>query len=519
MTDGLVGYWNTKQGITGNTWNNIALDTEGLYNATITGATLQSDGVLFSGANDLVRISVPTELRTVGNPYTIEVLITQHSNASSRQLFGTGTYTSLDQWGAWYQHYEGNTWDTEIGHSVDYNSVNNQPLSIVATFNPSTKQLVYYFNGVHIQTFTITNNVKWAYGNNVDIGYDQYGDPTFQGLVHLLRIYNRALTSQEIQQNYAVGKEVGMIEPDPIPIIKPPKEPIYWQLQGIVPTDRPEPIYDIDGFDNPKSTFDTLKAKGKYMIAYFSAGTWENWRSDASRFPTSVRGNNVDGWEGERWLDIRQLDILRPIMEARADIALAKGAQAIEWDNIDGYANGAGFSLTKAHQVAYNTMLAEICHDRGLAAIYKNADLAIQLEPLFDALLIEEAYQWGDTNVFTPFINAGKPIWAIEYEGVLNCVDAGSKGIYLARYHIDLDRPPIEICGVVPQEGTILARVTQDGKLLLVGEFIEGNTIISLDTYGDLKVDEIIEGQPFSFKDNKLYVNEVIEGVDLDGTT
>lgn len=53
------------------------------------------------------------------------------------------------------------------------------------------------------------------------------------------------------------------------------------------------------------------------MICYFSAGSWEDWRPDAGQFPDSVKGNNLEDWPGEKWLDIRQIDVLAPIMGAR----------------------------------------------------------------------------------------------------------------------------------------------------------------------------------------------------------
>jgi len=45
-------------------------------------------------------------------------------------------------------------------------------------------------------------------------------------------------------------------------------------------------IFDIDLFDVPQSTIDTLHARGSKVICYISAGTWENWRPDGCRrFP------------------------------------------------------------------------------------------------------------------------------------------------------------------------------------------------------------------------------------------
>ena len=56
----------------------------------------------------------------------------------------------------------------------------------------------------------------------------------------------------------------------------------------------------------------------KWAICYLSAGTFEPWRPDASLFPTYLKGKSVSGFGEEKWLDIRQLTILLPIMEARA---------------------------------------------------------------------------------------------------------------------------------------------------------------------------------------------------------
>ena len=60
------------------------------------------------------------------------------------------------------------------------------------------------------------------------------------------------------------------------------------------------------------------------LICYIDVGTAENWRSDYSSFPASVMGSS-NGWPGERWLDIRQLAVLEPIMTARFQMCREKG--------------------------------------------------------------------------------------------------------------------------------------------------------------------------------------------------
>ena len=100
-----------------------------------------------------------------------------------------------------------------------------------------------------------------------------------------------------------------------------------------------------------------LHADGSAVVCYISAGSWERWRPDADRFPERVLGRS-NGWPGERWLDIRRRGVLRPIMEARLDMCARKGFDAVEFDNVDGYANRTGFPLTGADQLRYNVFLA-----------------------------------------------------------------------------------------------------------------------------------------------------------------
>lgn len=99
-----------------------------------------------------------------------------------------------------------------------------------------------------------------------------------------------------------------------------------WQVQytGAVDTSLDVDVYNLDLFDTPKSVIDNLHSQGKKVICYFSAGSFEDWRPDAQQFPSEVKGQNLDGWPGEKWLDIRRLDILLPIMEARMDMAVQK---------------------------------------------------------------------------------------------------------------------------------------------------------------------------------------------------
>lgn len=147
--------------------------------------------------------------------------------------------------------------------------------------------------------------------------------------------------------------------------------------------DAPAPaVYEIDGFDNPATTVAALHSKGAHVVCYIDVGAWENWRSDASNFPSSVLGSSAGS--GERWLDIRQLSVLEPLMTSRLQMCKSKGFDAVDPDNVDGYENSTGFPLTAQDQLTYNTWIAQESHAVGLGvALHNDNDQVAQLAPAF----------------------------------------------------------------------------------------------------------------------------------------
>jgi hypothetical protein len=110
-----------------------------------------------------------------------------------------------------------------------------------------------------------------------------------------------------------------------------------------------------------------------------------------------------NGWPGEKWLDIRKVGILGPIMKARLDMCDAKGFDAVEFDNVDGYQNHTGFKLTGADQLKYDVFLANQAHRRGMSAVLKN-DLGqiAKLLPYFDFALNEQCHQYHECGASIP---------------------------------------------------------------------------------------------------------------------
>ncbi len=190
-----------------------------------------------------------------------------------------------------------------------------------------------------------------------------------------------------------------------------------WQLSGKLDRSVDAQVYDIDGQDSSAADVAALKAAGRRVICYVNAGAFEDWRPDAKRFPKAVLGKELDGWPGERWLDIRRWQTLEPILAARFDTCRAKGFDAVEPDNVDGYANKSGFPLTAADQLTFNRRLADLAHRRGLAIGLKNdVEQAAELEPHFDFAVNEECAQYDECDRLAVFVAAGKPVFHVEYE-------------------------------------------------------------------------------------------------------
>ena len=152
-----------------------------------------------------------------------------------------------------------------------------------------------------------------------------------------------------------------------------------WQLTGTPDLGVPAALYDVDLFDTPAATVARIHAQGARAVCYFSAGTLERGRPDP--FPKAAAGKTLDDWPDERWLDVRALDRLGPVLERRLDLCVRKGFDGVEADNVDAYANDSGFPLRAADQLRFNRFLAREAHARGLSIALKNdLDQVAELE-------------------------------------------------------------------------------------------------------------------------------------------
>jgi hypothetical protein len=202
---------------------------------------------------------------------------------------------------------------------------------------------------------------------------------------------------------------------------KPTTAPWQWQLQGKIDLTVKAMVYEVDGFETPRSAVAKLHRRGRKAICYLDIGAWESYRPDAGKFPKKVLGKVYFGYPDERWLDIRRIDLLAPILRKRFDICKSKRFDAVEPDNLAGYENRTGFPLTGRDQLRFNRWVAREVHRRGMSVALKNDPEQVRkLVKDFDFAVVEECFAYDECEKYSPFVRARKAVFTAEYEKPLS---------------------------------------------------------------------------------------------------
>ncbi|MET0343732.1 MAG: endo alpha-1,4 polygalactosaminidase [Polyangiales bacterium] len=239
-----------------------------------------------------------------------------------------------------------------------------------------------------------------------------------------------------------------------------PEKGATWDLQliGPVNTSTNVDVVDIDAETSSKELIASLHRAGKKVICYVNAGAWEPYRRDSKKFPAEVLGKawSATKYADEKWLDIRRIDVLGPLMEARFDMAKEKGCDAIDADNVDGFddagsgADRTGFNLTHDDQLRFNRYIACAAHERGLAiGLKNNPSQADDLVADFDFVVSEQCFDYNECKRYQPFLTADKPVFLVEYQEDLSpnaeakfstmCTQADQLGISAILKNDELD--------------------------------------------------------------------------------
>jgi dihydropyrimidinase len=159
-----------------------------------------------------------------------------------------------------------------------------------------------------------------------------------------------------------------------------------------------------------------LHAQGVDTVCHVNAGTIAETNPGFSDLPPAVIGSPHKTRSNERYLDIRRLQMVVPVITQQIVACKNQGFTAIEPDGFDAYAEDSGFPLTAADTVRYATTLAHVAHGLGLRIAQKNVpELTEALMPHFDFAITESCFETGTCEQIAAYPKANKPAFNAEY--------------------------------------------------------------------------------------------------------
>jgi hypothetical protein len=187
-----------------------------------------------------------------------------------------------------------------------------------------------------------------------------------------------------------------------------------WQIGRVTPLQRTGKravdIYDIDGFLTTKAQVRAIHTSWQAStlphpkaICYLDLA-WEDYRPDASpsprgrSFPAAALGKIYYGYPQERWVDFRQLDALKPMLDQRIAMCARKGFDAVELDDIDSFdpPSTTGFHLTPGDAQNFLAYAFNQIHRDGMTGLWKNSPyLSWWGRHYADGAIVEECYVYG----------------------------------------------------------------------------------------------------------------------------
>ena len=183
-----------------------------------------------------------------------------------------------------------------------------------------------------------------------------------------------------------------------------------WQIGRVAPLERTGvhavDLYDVDGFLTTADEITAMHTEWQAAtlphpkVSCYLDLAWEMYRPDASpepagAFPASTLGNVYFGFPQERWLDVRQLDALKPMIDHRIAMCAAKGFDSVELDDIDSYdpPSETGFQLTPGDWQNFLAYTDNEVHRYGMTVMWKNSPLLAWWGRQYnDGAVVEECY-------------------------------------------------------------------------------------------------------------------------------
>jgi len=213
--EGLVGYWNFDDNdLNGNTlYDKSGNSNNGTNNGATTGATgILKQAFEFNGTSDYVEVNHNSSIDISSGSFTYGLWIYALSSIGGYDMpiFKGGSHASnpgydmelgLEWWGA-------NISDGSVSKAVDISDtpLNNQWVNIVVVIDRTAQKLYSYVNGVGVSSGTDISTVGSIDSSVYNLYFGKYSSSPFNGKIDEVRIYNRALSADEIFNNYQATK-------------------------------------------------------------------------------------------------------------------------------------------------------------------------------------------------------------------------------------------------------------------------------------------------------------------------
>ena len=200
----------------GTVWRDIAGGV--ITGSLINGPTFDSTNggsIVFDGSNDYVDCG-SNNIYTLGNNFSLECWVypTVLGSGNGDELFSLATGGGIPYISYGLEWMNTNRFRMSIGNTsntfLNYNSTDTYSLNnwyhILGTYNGSV--ITLYINNILQNTTNVSTTVLYSL-NRLTIGtwyFDISPTNAFTGRISSVRLYNRALSAQEVTQNYNAMK-------------------------------------------------------------------------------------------------------------------------------------------------------------------------------------------------------------------------------------------------------------------------------------------------------------------------
>jgi hypothetical protein len=217
VTDGLVLHLDAAQlrsyPTTGTTWTDLSAN--GNTGTLTNGPTFNSENggsIVFDGVNDYATIPDVTNVTDFSNAqnYSIQFWVYTTSNPAEDPI--VEKWNGISGYPYVFRYFTNSTIYTGAYNGTNTNVSNLRPISlnsfnnICGVYSWSTNLLLLYINGVlqSSTTLNLTGNIT----NNSPLYLFTRGNSSLytSGRISMLKIYNKALTTAEVLQNYNATK-------------------------------------------------------------------------------------------------------------------------------------------------------------------------------------------------------------------------------------------------------------------------------------------------------------------------